>query len=219
MNCRNARKHLQERHDDVPSSQKEAALQEHLSACAPCSRLAREMDLAFEWLRALPDAQPTESFDWRLRLRLSKLDQESQARLTLEPQPVRRTWTLQFAVSAALAAGVVLVAGLYMLRSGPESGPRLVKTPTQTAPLPVTPAQPPASFVQSPVQTPVQTPVQWPRPVPVRYGVPLGPQHQPLPAPSILGDPSAREGLVNTVPVDSIRELQWPPPPPAPPQR
>jgi hypothetical protein len=143
-------------------------------------------------------------------LRLSKLDQESEARVTLEPQPARRTWTLQFAVSAALAAGVVLVAGLSMLRSDPESGPRLVETPSQTAPLPVTPSQPPASLVQSPVQAPVQ----WPRPVPVRYGAPLGPQHQPLPAPSILGDMRAREGLVNTVPPDSIRELQWPPPAP-----
>ena len=96
MNCRHARKLLQERHDDVPSSEREAALQEHLSACAPCNRLAREMDLAFEWLRALPDAQPTESFDWRLRLRLSKLDQEHDAALTLEPSPTRRIWSLQF---------------------------------------------------------------------------------------------------------------------------
>ena len=183
MDCRTARKRIETRHEDVPSLGPDAELQAHLADCQRCERLAFDMDQIFAWLGELPEAQPEESFDWRLRLRLARIERERDARVLLgDALPSERRAPLQFAVSAAAAAVVVVALGLLVVQ------PRTDRTQqVRTGPAPG-----PSNLVDLlPAPAPHGSSLFWPRPVPVRAGAPLGPEQQATLGPSILGSPES----------------------------
>ena len=129
MNCRTARDRVLLRRDSTLPPAEVGRLESHLSRCGRCARYATEMNLLFGWVGDLPVVEPPESFDWRLRLRLSKLDQEGgegHERVEAAPAPwlrQSRRWRLQFVGSALVAAVVVLVAGHLFLPTTPRIGP------------------------------------------------------------------------------------------------
>ena len=189
MNCRTAKKHILARLDEVLPAEHEAALQRHMHACKPCGRAAQESDLAFRWLQEVPDVGPSENFEWRLKLRLAQLDRAGTRLPLFDEAPARRRWTLRFTVSAAAAALLVLSVG--MLRFQPTStqgvsqeAPTLLQ---YSVPQLVPPSPQPVGESRADLPRSDWPQVSWPRPVPVRYGAPLGPQYPQMPAPSILG--------------------------------
>ena len=186
MDCRTARNRIETRHANVPSLERDAELQAHLADCQRCGRMAFDLDQIGAWLRDLPEAQPEESFDWRLRLRLARIERERDARVLLgDALPNERRAPLQFAVSAAAAAAVVVALGLLLaqqrgervLAGRPGAGSTTITNPSDVAAIRFEPA-------------PHGSPLVWPRPVPVRSGAPLGPERA-SPAPSILGSPAS----------------------------
>lgn len=179
MNCRTARNLVQARHDGTLAAERGSALQAHLHACSACSRLASQFDLAHQWLRDLPVEQPSDNFDWRLKLRLSQAERETVEAPRAARPASRRIWTLQFAVSTAAAALLVLTTGIALTLHqdgghGSEDSASLHGSPQPWAPSSVSKAR-----------------TAWPRLVPVRAGSPLGPELDAASAPSILGDAPA----------------------------
>lgn len=203
MNCRTAKKRIRTRLDDERSGEPQAALQEHIKECAGCARVARESDLAYQWLQEVPHAEPSENFEWRLRLRMAQLDRDGVRVPLFDRTDKRDRWRLRFAVSAAAAAVLVLGVGLlqFDVQRTPEqeaslelqrSVPRLVNPSpdldTRTTPMPRN-------------ELPQ---VSWPRPVPVSHGAPLGPAFSQTPAPSILGPTATVADSVEPQPVRAI---------------
>ncbi len=188
MNCRTAKKKMAARLDEVWSGEQEAALQQHLQSCAACSRTARENDVVFQWLQQSTPAEPSENFEWRLKLRLAELDRSGQRVPLFDAMPARRRWTLRFAVAAAMAAALVLSVGLMRFEFETADGSASSQPTVNSGPRLVDP-QPALDGGRSVAQPRTDLPHMqpWPRPVPVRYGVPLGPEYPLRPAPSILG--------------------------------
>ena len=128
MNCRTAIDRALARRDAPLPASHETELQEHLSRCESCALEARQLDTALTWAAELPVAEPSESFDWRLRLRLSKLEREADG-VTAAPWRLQARWPLQFAGSAAAAAALVLTLGWYLGNSRSK-----LPTPSTSAP-------------------------------------------------------------------------------------
>ena len=197
MNCRTAKKQILARLDEVLSPELEATLQEHLKVCAGCAHAAQENDLAFQWLQEAPDARPSENFEWRLKLRLAELDRTGARVPLFDRLPARSLWTLRFSVSAAAAAALVLSVGFVRIqRDSTAPAPPDIQAQQQAVPRLVSPN--PLTATQSVRQVPTSDypALGWPRPVPVRYGEPLGPQYLQTPAPSILGPTRAEADTI-----------------------
>lgn len=196
MNCRTAKKHILARRDAMFPEELETALQEHVRHCAPCQGTAHESNLMFQWLQETPDAEPSENFDWRLRLRLAEIDRRGSQLPLWDEAPRRSRWTLRFAVSAAAAAVLVLSVGL--IRFDPSSAPG-AQSGVQTSPrqpVLVDPNPGDAWRTVTPAPRSDGAQVRWPRPVPVSHGVRLGPEYPLTPAPSILGSGRAEADTV-----------------------
>ncbi len=178
MNCRIAKKQMLEPDASRVSATVHAALRVHLESCGDCARLERQSSLASRWLQELPDTEPSANFEWRLKLRLSQLERDAGSVAPL-PAP-RRSWALPFALSAAMAATLVLAIGWTL--GNRFSTPEAPQTQLQS--------NVPALLRWSPAPA-ERGSVSWPRLVPVRAGVPLGPKVGIEPTPSILGAASA----------------------------
>ena len=115
MNCRSSRKWTRLRRDAEPAPQQELAWQTHLAQCASCAEDAGVAERLASLLHAQPVAEPSAQFDWRLKLRLSKLERDGLPPLyDLEPD-TSRTARLQFWGAAVAAAIAVVVVGLSAL--------------------------------------------------------------------------------------------------------
>jgi hypothetical protein len=178
MNCRTARKLVQARHEGTLAAERDHSLQEHVRRCPACSRIASQLDLAHKWLQDLPVSQPSDNFDWRLKLRLAQAEREPMH--VPDPAPNRKVWTLQFALSTAAAALLVLATGIVFTYRQAEN--RATPEPS------VVSAPGPSTWAPSQAS---QARVGWPRLVPVRAGAPLGPELNAASAPSILGEAGA----------------------------
>lgn len=170
MNCRRARDLFWTFDEATVADRDRRQVATHRAQCTLCAEYMRDLEQARTWLRELPVAEPPENFDWRLKLRLSKLGDEA-----LPPwrETRRFAWrpSMQFAASAALAATVVLAVGLSVFRSNPqpESGDErpIVQQPAG----PVVDFPPGAGFGS--------------RVEPVSSGRPIGPQ-LPIPNSSLF---------------------------------
>ena len=130
MNCRSVREGLVDQWDQPDALQQDKMLQGHLQQCDSCQQIASEYGLSHQLLQQLPEEEPSENFDWRLRLRLNQIDkdgtidQEGQLAMSGETLslPESRTadrgrWSMQFVGSAAAAALVVTAVGFLALQS------------------------------------------------------------------------------------------------------
>ena len=180
MNCRNAQEFLLARLDGPLAASHEAALGQHLQACAVCGEQARQMEVAAGWLRELPAEEPSENFEWRLKLRL--------AQASAEPQPQVRlgrfsaAWSLRFAGAASAAALVVVVLGAGIFRASTPSD-----APTGAAPTVAAGPHAESAHTGHPGLPTLAVRPAYIRIVPTSNGAPLGPYSTQPPAPSILG--------------------------------
>ena len=135
MKCREAREWVVVRCDAPLGAETERALRQHLESCVACASSAEDMQRLRGWVAELPPAEPSPQFDWRLRLRLSKVEHEVPPPL-FEAQARRLAPRVEFWSAAAAAAVVVVAVGLFALRpqpAGPEG--RLAERPAMTRPI------------------------------------------------------------------------------------
>jgi hypothetical protein len=216
MNCHSVRDQIVGHWDQLQSvpldglttpASADHGLQEHLQQCGACRQLAAEYSLSHQLLQGLPEVEPAENFEWRLRLRLNQIDKEGFVDETAMTPAVRRWRSLQFVGSAAAAAVVVLSVGFLALRA---PGVRLPQGTATVQDVAQESSAVPASAERTRVDgsDAVATPAQlrWAldrdrpglpnlaptrpaylRVVPVSAGVPFGPEATTAPAPSILG--------------------------------
>ena len=112
MKCRAVQRLLRGAHDEPLPPQTDAELRGHLVHCPPCAAYARDLELLHTWVTAVPPAEPSATFDWRLRLRLAKAEAGEMPPLFESVAAPRRGW-LEFAVGAAAAAVLVVMAGIH----------------------------------------------------------------------------------------------------------
>lgn len=199
MNCQSVRVHLVDQWEELGGELQNHDVQQHLDACAECRQLASEYAQSHRWLQSLPQQEPAENFEWRLRLRLNQIDKEAGAAgQEALLQQDRRSVSMPF-VGSALAAAVVVLAVGFMVLPSSDSG---LSSPTD---MPTTLVQDSEEALETADDLPDGVQLQWAadrpglpnlapsRPgflkvVPVSAGVPLGPDTQTPPAPSILGE-------------------------------
>lgn len=120
MNCKTAQSLLSEFVDERLVAADAWQVQTHLSECAACGLLCRDLDTLRQALQALPTRQPSANFDAALAQRLA---------LTRRPAP-QRTWLSRLALPfrrplpllrPAFALGVALAAvgGVLLLPAHP----------------------------------------------------------------------------------------------------
>ncbi len=123
MNCKNIKPLLSEFVDERLAAADAWQVQTHLSGCADCDRLRRDLTALRQTLRALPTRQPSANFDAALAQRLA---------LTRRPVP-RPTWRDRLRLPShrpmpllrpAFALGVALAAvgGVLLLPTHPPVG-------------------------------------------------------------------------------------------------
>jgi hypothetical protein len=156
MLCRSAKKSILLQRDVALAPEAERSLRAHLAVCAACSVYARDLGTLGRWAAELPLAQPSESFDWRLRLALSRAERDAATLATVSPR-LRRRAVLEFGGAAAVATAAVVVLGALLFTNGPQE-------PTQ-----------PVAMVRS-VPGPERSDG---RVIPVSDGAPIGPQLAP----------------------------------------
>jgi anti-sigma factor RsiW len=136
LSCRKQRarihRHLDgSEHPSGALSEKERLdLERHLESCPACASLASDLQESLRLLRALEEEGPSESFDWRLRLRLSRAGTEAAG----DPfaLPGRRwRWGLKFGLSTAVVATLVVAAGLRLARLPDGTAPGFVNPSAQ----------------------------------------------------------------------------------------
>lgn len=125
MNCRAAREWARMRRDLPAGAEGEHVFRAHVSECARCAAYAADCEQLTALVGAAPLAEPSSNFDWRLKLRLSKLERDGAPPLFDAP-PARTRPQLEFWGAAAAAAMVVVAVGLATLR--PETSTMPVPT-------------------------------------------------------------------------------------------
>jgi anti-sigma factor RsiW len=142
MRCGTAREWTRRRRDGELAAAERRALDAHLAGCARCGAYAADMDVLGRLTAALPVEEPPANFEWRLKLRLARIERES---TPVEwPQAARRGWRGAFEFGGALAgaAAVVLLVGLPALQS-----------PDSQRPAPTTLHRPSGSGVVTPLRS------------------------------------------------------------------
>ncbi len=139
MTCRKARGWIHRHRDGEAdpkgclSDRERLELDRHLESCSACADFARELHAALALLQETLEAGPSESFDWKLKLRLSRAMREIHE-YPLET-PVRSWWWgVRFAVATGLAATLILVVGIRLvdlppIGPGPPANTLLVEVP------------------------------------------------------------------------------------------
>ncbi len=115
MNCQTVKPLLSEFADETLGASTAWQVQTHLSRCAECARISRDLDAAKRMLQTLPAAAPSAGFDAALMQRLA---------LTRRPSAPAQTWRTQLAavfaprvatprrrLGPALALGAAVAAG------------------------------------------------------------------------------------------------------------
>ena len=125
MRCRQAEKLICDYIDGAVSESERLGLERHLSECRTCEAASAALVKSLGLLHSLPKCEPSENFNWKLRLRLAR--ERNAWRGTAEPERVwQKAWQSRFALGAVAAFAVVLVAGFVFLKlaDGPGGAPR-----------------------------------------------------------------------------------------------
>jgi hypothetical protein len=134
MRCRQADKLIFDYIDGLISESDRLRLERHLSECRRCEATSSAVARSLGLLHRLPKAEPSENFNWKLRLRLSRERNALRGGAELE-RVWPRAWRSTFALGAASAFVVALAAGFVFLKyaGGPGApSPGLVAQPDQS---------------------------------------------------------------------------------------
>ena len=119
MKCRNARKLVSEFIDGLKSDTKRLELEKHLSGCEDCDKYASQLTRCMDLLHRAPRETTSDNFAWKVRLKINQ-ERNSVRERSASYGTLIRSWNLRFATTAASAAAVGLVGGLFLLKSAVE---------------------------------------------------------------------------------------------------
>jgi len=140
MQCRKAEQWIMARREAPLAPGHEQRLQQHLAACTACARCAGDQNGIDRLLASAPLAEPSESFEWRLRLAISKAEREALVAPATPAWPRFGRASLQFG-GAALAAGLAVLIGGTWLRPDSRPAPSVSTLSTGSFPVSPVPAQ------------------------------------------------------------------------------
>ena len=121
MKCRQAKNLIFDHIDGMISEPDRVALERHLNQCGDCESMASSLSRSLDLLHKLPSVEPSENFNWKVRLRLLKEKNALRDGAETERQWYR-AWNTRFAVSAVSALAMVLVAGTVLMKSSIQPG-------------------------------------------------------------------------------------------------
>lgn len=117
MKCRNAKKLVFEFLDGLSDEKVRLELEQHLSECGECEKLASQLTRSMDLLHRAPLETPSENFNWQVRLKLNKDRNAIQERAASQGSWLRG-WNLRFAASGAAAFAVIVAAGVIAYNAG-----------------------------------------------------------------------------------------------------
>jgi hypothetical protein len=121
MKCRKARKLIDNLLDNALSDSSRAWLETHLRECRSCEKYAAQMQESLDLIHDLPLVEPSENFNWTVRLKLARERHSLQEQLVSHDGWVR-TWTVRFVLGSVAAFALVFAGGYLFLEShGPDS--------------------------------------------------------------------------------------------------
>jgi hypothetical protein len=121
MRCRQAEKLIFDYIDGAVSESDRLGLERHLGECRTCEATASSLAKSLDLLHRLPKGEPSENFNWKLRLRLAQ--ERNTWRESLGSERLwRGAWRSRFALGAFSAFAVVLAAGFVFLKFSPDAG-------------------------------------------------------------------------------------------------
>lgn len=136
MKCRQAKKLIYDLLDNVLSDGDRIQLESHLNECPSCDKLAVEFQRSLGLVHNLPQVEPSENFNWKVRLKLARERRSLQEEYASHSAFIKR-WNLRFALGTVATFITVLVAGYLFLGSympvPGESPVRTVKSPPASA--------------------------------------------------------------------------------------
>ncbi|MDH3215579.1 MAG: zf-HC2 domain-containing protein [Candidatus Krumholzibacteria bacterium] len=115
MNCRRAKTLINDFIDGVISDQDRIGLEQHLGGCSTCESLASAMTKSLELLHRMPQAQPSDNFNWKVRLGIAKARNASSVD-AVSKRYWLKSWNIRFAVSALSTFVVVAASGYFVLK-------------------------------------------------------------------------------------------------------
>ncbi len=123
MFCYTARRLISQEMDGRLPAEKTPAIEEHLGRCGACREHRAELGLGRRLLRATADV-PTDSFEWKLQLRLNRALQEAAATRTVPWEDAPRNavgWWRGFAASSLAGVAVTALVAVLIWPDGPRA--------------------------------------------------------------------------------------------------
>jgi len=139
MNCRRAKTLIYDFIDGMIGDQDRIILENHLGECESCEVLATSLSKSLDLLHSVPQVQPSDNFNWKVRLGITQA-RNAIAGDTVNERSWLRSWNIRFVLSAASTFVVVAATGYFLTRSNVlPSGDRITASPqSRTTPLPST---------------------------------------------------------------------------------
>ena len=113
MRCAKVRDYYLRNRDGLLNEVEKMKLEEHMDRCASCARFATEMDRCLGLLADLPEASPSENFEWNLKRAIL----HEKTRIIRKQSSISLgdwRWGMKFVTSAA-AAALVIIAGTWSI--------------------------------------------------------------------------------------------------------
>jgi hypothetical protein len=116
MKCRKARNLIYELLDNVLSDSERLHLESHMRECRSCENLSLQLQKSLDLLHDLPQVEPGENFNWKVRLKLAQEKHSLQEELSTHTTWVKR-WNFRFALGTVASLAAVLAGGYLFLNS------------------------------------------------------------------------------------------------------
>ena len=189
MNCRRAKALIFDFIDGMVGDKDRATLEQHLSECETCESTAKSLSKSLDLLHDLPQIQPSENFNWKVRLGIAKARNALANDVTTERSWLR-SWNIRFAMSAAATLVVVAGSGYFLMKTSVI--PDAVRMTSMPVASEVAKKSNPSPAVDRPTET-------------VRYD-PTLPGSAPFVSRGRTGSPSVGQELVSTVGRDAAAQ-------------
>jgi len=100
-------------------------LARHLGHCSSCGLLVKEMEASLDAARSLPELSVSDGFEWNVKRRIMQ-EKSRLMRRDVEANPFgEKRWVSRFALGAAVAAAVVIVAATFVVQRIGMNEPRI----------------------------------------------------------------------------------------------
>jgi hypothetical protein len=133
MNCRRAKTLIYDFIDGMIGDQNRIVLEKHLGECESCDVLATSLSKSLDLLHSVPQLQPSDNFNWKVRLGITQA-RNAIVSDTATERSWLRSWNIRFALSAVSTFVVVAATGYFLTRSSVlPSSDRITVSPQSRA--------------------------------------------------------------------------------------